>query len=382
MSENMSRPAEVFPPGEFLMEELEARGWNQKDLAVILGRPIGLVSEILSGKRGLTVETAQGLGDALGTSAEVWLKLEAEYRAAESESDGSVAQRARIFEKVPVREMLQRGWIKVTDDPSELEGRVLHFLGIGNLDEEPSLTRYAARKSTKYGTTTSAQMAWLFRCRQLARTLDVRRFTSARFDTALTELRSLKGEAEEFRNVPKVLAEAGIRLVVVQHLQGTKFDGACFWLNATSPVVALSGRYDRIDNQWHTLMHELGHILARDGLENIDYYAVDEDLGGQGPNERPQAEKDADSFAASFLVDQDQLENFIIRVAPLYSRQRILGFAQRLGVHAGIVVGQLHWRDEIPYSHNRGMLVKVRSFLTNAALTDGWGFTPPVAPIA
>ena len=55
--------AEVFPRGEFLREELEARGWTQADLAKILGRPQHLISEIIDGKRAVTAEVARGLGE-------------------------------------------------------------------------------------------------------------------------------------------------------------------------------------------------------------------------------------------------------------------------------------------------------------------------------
>jgi HTH-type transcriptional regulator/antitoxin HigA len=51
-------------------------------------------------------------------------------------------------------------------------------------------------------------------------------------------------------------------------------------------------------------------------------------------------------------------------------------FAAQIGVHPGIVVGQLQHLDEIPYSHNREMLVRIRDRVTNSAVTDGWGHTP------
>lgn len=77
---NARVPAEVFPPGEWIREGLEERGWAQADLADILGRPIQLVNELISGKRGITPETAKGLAQAFDTSAQFWLNLHAAYQ--------------------------------------------------------------------------------------------------------------------------------------------------------------------------------------------------------------------------------------------------------------------------------------------------------------
>jgi HTH-type transcriptional regulator/antitoxin HigA len=46
-------------------------------------------------------------------------------------------------------------------------------------------------------------------------------------------------------------------------------------------------------------------------------------------------------------------------------------------VHPGLVVGQLQFRDEIPYTHFHKYLVKVREIITRTAVTDGWGSSPP-----
>jgi HTH-type transcriptional regulator/antitoxin HigA len=77
---NLHRPiARVFPPGDFIREEIEARGWTQADLAKILGRPLQTVNAIINGKKAVTPETAVELAAALGTSPEFWLNLEAAY---------------------------------------------------------------------------------------------------------------------------------------------------------------------------------------------------------------------------------------------------------------------------------------------------------------
>jgi HTH-type transcriptional regulator/antitoxin HigA len=188
------------------------------------------------------------------------------------------------------------------------------------------------------------------------------------------QLQGLLGNEQEARHVPRVLSEAGIRFLIVEHLPTTRVDGATFWLNAKSPVVVLSMRYDRLDWFWQSLMHELCHVERKDGLDEA---AVDSDM--MEDDAKPKSEREIDSRAAGILINRDDLAHFVARVAPLFSKKRIKGFAARLQIHPAIVVGQLQHDSHIPYSHSREMLVKVRHIVTQSALTDGWGYMPTVA---
>ncbi len=73
-------PAEVFPPGEYLRDELDERGWTVTEFAGIIDRPPQAVSEILSGKKAITAETACAFSESLGTTPELWLNLQSAYR--------------------------------------------------------------------------------------------------------------------------------------------------------------------------------------------------------------------------------------------------------------------------------------------------------------
>lgn len=70
---------DVPHPGEFVREELDARGWLQRDLAYILGVPEQAVNLIVSGKRGITPEMAKALGKAFAVSAEYFANLQKAY---------------------------------------------------------------------------------------------------------------------------------------------------------------------------------------------------------------------------------------------------------------------------------------------------------------
>lgn len=78
MSERM--PAEVFHPGEYLLDELNARGWTQKEFAKMIDRSASCVNQIINKKRGISAKTALELGNALGTGPQFWMNLDSAYR--------------------------------------------------------------------------------------------------------------------------------------------------------------------------------------------------------------------------------------------------------------------------------------------------------------
>ena len=68
--------AEAFPPGEYLRDELEERGWTVAEFAELGGRPVQAVSEILNAEKSIAPDAALSFSEALGTSAELWLNLQ------------------------------------------------------------------------------------------------------------------------------------------------------------------------------------------------------------------------------------------------------------------------------------------------------------------
>ena len=369
-------PAEVFSPGELIKDEMEARGWSQIELAEVLGRPGRLVSELIAGKRAITPETAKALGQAFGTGAQFWLNMESSYQLSKVKGDGSntVARRAKLYEMAPVKEMTRRSWIQPTDNIDVLEKSVCSFYGKPHLDASIPHLAHAARKSSSYEEITAPEAAWLCRVRQLAEVMEVKSFSEMAFASVFGQLRTMLRDADAVRQVPAVLASAGVRFLIVETLASTRIDGVCLWLNADSPVIALSLRYDRIDAFWHTLLHECAHVKYRDGLTgevNIDTDLVGDEADSSAA--KPEAELKADEFASGFPIPKSELDGFIARVRPLFSKTRIQAFAAKLNVHPGLVVGQLQHRKMIPYSHSREMLARIRPILTEVALTDGFG---------
>lgn len=353
--------ARAIMPGDILREELEVREWSQADLANILGRPIQVVNEILNGKKAITPETAIGLAMALGTSPEFWLNLESSYRlqiANISQKEEDIRKKAKLYGLAPIKELIKRGWIKSTSVLDELEKELLSFFRVESLDEIPTLSA-RFRFSASHKPDSPSLWAWITRARNLAEGMNASSFTPEVLEKGVSNLPRLSLDEDDMASLPTQLSNMGVRLVFVPHLPRTYVDGAAFWLNDEKPVVALSIRYNRIDNFWFTLMHELAHLSGNQNKRS-DY--IDNDLDHSVTSGE---EGRANRLAAQWLLPKKAFDQFVKNTTPYFSVRAIRLFAQRQGVHPAIVVGRLQREDYIPYSHHRGMLGKVKHIFLN-----------------
>lgn len=270
--------AEVFPAGEYLAEELAERNWTQSEFAEILGRPTQFVSEIISGKKEITRESAAQIGAALGTSAKMWLNLQDtsllwRQRQDEKTQDelGDVRMRARLNELAPVAVLRKRGIVTA----SSTSGQVAQLKKLFQLDDifaDPDLL-VAARRSDPAERVSPTQMAWLACARQHAQLLSVATYNADGLRALAENLSRRMMTPSAFRELPTAFAAVGVRLVYVEAFPSSKLDGASFLIGDT-PVIGLSGRGQRLDKVLFTLLHEVAHVLL--GHVN-DHLILDEE---------------------------------------------------------------------------------------------------------
>src|SRR5579872_1372996 len=326
-------------PGKVLRRMMEERGWAQEDLAAVIGKSRQAISEIVSGKNGIALDMAIALGAAFGNSPQEWLTHDQLYRLSMAERNiAGVEQMAQLYQKAPVREMVKRGWIRPELDAHQLRKELEAFFESDVIGEDIRFP-VATKRTVTLDHLNPAEVAWCFRARHLARTLIADEFIPSRMDRAQVALRRLAAHPKEACRVPSVLAEFGIRFVVIEPLPGARIDGAAFWLDV-GPVIAISLRYDRVDGFWFTLMHEFAHIKNGDGL-SVDAGLVDGTTGVAVALVEDEAERKANFQAADSLIPSAELDSFIRRVGPLYPKARVIQFANRLRIHPGIIVGQL-----------------------------------------
>lgn len=300
--------AEAFPAGEFLADELESRGWTQAEFAAILDRPAQFVSEIISGKKEITRESAAQIGAALGTSAELWLGLQDKYFLWKQHQDGraqseldAVRRRARLNEKGPITLLRKAGALRGST-LDELEEEVRQFFELRTLDDVPRLAA-AAKRSNHGESLTTLQTSWLYMVRSAARrAAPTGEYSRRALETVGAELARAAKVPADFASLPDRLSHVGVRLVYVPGLPGAKIDG-CAMLVEGVHVIGLSGRGKRLDKVLFALVHEIAHLThGHVSADSPIVETLDDDHDLQDDSAEARQEREANSTAAKWIL--------------------------------------------------------------------------------
>lgn len=369
---------EYKTPGQLLKDLLKDKSWTQQILATVLEIDRTYISKIIRGVKSVDADTALLFEEVFNVDAQIFINLQSSYDLAQAKikfrENPTRATRAKMLSELPVPEMIKRGWINPSDisDMESVENQLSLFFNVEDMSQVVSID-HAAKKSNPNEKTSVLQEAWLTRVAKLASEILTPKYKDSNISPLITELKKLRFSVEEIRKVPKLVAQAGVKMLIVEALPTSKIDGACFWLNDDEPVIVLSLRFDRIDNFWFVLIHELEHVKNGDGKINP---MLDVDMDQQGSNINLQ-EKIANEAAAEFCVNQKIMGKFIKSKDPIYSRRDVLALAKIQNTHAGLIVGQIHKKTG-NYQLLREYLVSVKKHLLPYVTSDGWGDIAPL----
>lgn len=369
-------------PGQLISALLTERGWTQRVLAIVLGMDETGVNKLVGDKRSVDATLSLALEEVFDVPAEKFLGLQQSYDLAKArityQPDPMRSTRALLYGDLPVSEMIKRGWIDAENvrDTKKIESELMRFFGANRL-EDIEILPHSAKKTAVNTPATPAQIAWLYRVRQIASDMLVPPYSEHALRATLPKLHGLVRSAEGSSDVPKLLTQSGVRFVLVETLPTAKIDGVCFWLNDRSPVIGMSLRFDRIDNFWFVLRHEIEHVLRGHGKQSAMLDTEMEKEGAEAGITIAEEERVANHAAQEFCIPSAMLNAFIARKAPFFSERDLIGFAKILKVHPGIVAGQLQ-RKTNRYDRFRAHLSTVKEFVSPNAMKDGWGDVAPV----
>lgn len=321
-------------PVEAILFRLDQAGLGRKDLIPLIGSA-SKVSEVLSGKRALSLAMIRRLRDGLGIPADVLVGTGKE--PAELLEEGT----APDYSRFPLKEMQERGYFgtfsgsaaKLKDYAEDLMRDFLQ--GLAPCRAEPVLLRAPLHQRGAREVDGEALLAWRLCVLKKAQAIALpRQYKKGSITTRwLRELARLSAFAEGPKLAREHLARAGIALVVEAHFKGTYLDGAAM-LNGDTRIVALTLRHDRLDNFWFVLMHELVHIAKHLDPEH-PFFADDLD----SPASTDRMEREADELASDALIPADQWAKADARTSR--RTQDVQALADELGIHTAVVAGRV-----------------------------------------
>lgn len=319
-------------PIDAIRFRMDQQGLTQRDLVPYFGSR-SKVSEVLAGKRPLTLAMIRALVSGLGIPADVLLQ-----------GGATVLPEPLALSplKFPLKLMAARGYFTrtFTDLQGEAEELIRGFIEAAGA---PSMVHAFCRRSrnlrSKRAMDQVALMAWCIRVLGRARTQkDVNRYVPGSVDAAfLVEVARQSWSAQGPLLAKELLAKRGISLVVEPHLPKTHLDGIAMLAADGRPVIGMTLRHDRLDNFWFTLLHELAHVqlhlndVGDSFVDDLDFHESDDPREGE-----------ADKTARDALIPpSSQWES--CRARQKQSTVAIRAFAEQLRVHPAIVAGRIRY---------------------------------------
>ena len=322
---------------EFHMEQCNL---SPRDLIPFIGNR-AKVSEVLSGKRAITISMARALHEHLGIPAEVLL------HPPETMYEDPSAELA--WHRFPLKAMEKNGWLQDTPDVLKCAKEVISEL-INRAGGEKVAAAVYYRKNVHARTNAKidpyALKAWCWHV--LAEANEVPPESDYKPGTVTLEF--LKAVAKlsrgEYgpRQAKEFLAHHGIPLIIAQHLPKTYLDGAALQLGGDRPVIGLTLRYDRIDNFWFCLLHELAHVGLHLNTNDSQVFVDDMSLRSTAGEHEDSREKEADDWAEEALIPNDVWKSWINKNAP--TSIAVVNFANKQEIHPAIVAGRVRYESQ------------------------------------
>ncbi|WP_431819711.1 ImmA/IrrE family metallo-endopeptidase [Burkholderia sp. F1] len=332
--ENQKYPVEAPDPIDAILFRMQEQGLRQADLVPYFGTR-SRVSEVLGRKRPLTIPMIRALSSGLGISAETLLGTEPVDAPQTRKDDVD-------WSGFPVKEMVARGWLQKLSSKAvgSTEELVRNFIANAGMQFGTAAFRRSLHGDAWSPTTKYALYAWLARIIQKSRD---RKASLGRFDkgvfspTFLRDLVQLSWSDHGPALAVEFLERYGIAVIVEPPLKGTLLDGAALQDSDGTPIIGLTLRFDRLDNFWFTLLHEVAHLWKHVNpdetfLDNMDSSSED------------RRELEANRIAKEALIPRVTWKRSEAYLNP--SNESIDKLSRELKIHPAIIAGRLRKERE------------------------------------
>ena len=340
----------AFHPGYYIADIIEDMGISQAEFAARMGTTTKTLSQLLNGRANISNDLAKKLSVMMGTSAEVWQRLQNKYdqKLIEIQCAKDFDEQKELVKQIDYRFFVDVVGLPKTKNTEEKITVLCSFFKVSDLRimlRPDFMVNFRSGTSDKSEKKVINSRAWIQTAMNIAKTIETEPYNAQKLKENLPELRDMTIQSPEIflPRMRKIFAECGVAFVLLPHLKNSGVNGAVKWVNNERVVLAMNNRGLDADKFWFSLFHEIKHVLQQkiktvfissSVKEMVDYNKTLED--------------EADKFASDYLIPPNELRKF----APTQytSDNEIIEFAESIGIHPGIVAGRLQHEKIIPQS--------------------------------
>ncbi len=338
----------AFHPGYYIADIIEDMEISQAEFAARLGTTAKTLSQLLNGQANITNDLAKKLSVMMGTSAEVWQRLQNAYDQKLIE-----IQQAKDFDdqKEVMKQIDYSYFVDVVGLPKTkvVEEKIVYLCSFFKVSDLRIMLRPDFLASFRSGTSDSSEKkvinsrAWIQTAMNMAKAIETEPYDAQKLKAYLPELRSMTVQDPEvfLPRMREIFAECGVVFVLLPHLKNSGVNGAVKWVNNERVVLAMNNRGLNADKFWFSLFHEIKHVFQQKIKTVFISSSVEEMVDYNNA-----LEDEADRFASNYLIPPKDLRRF--SPTKYTSDNEIVEFANSIGIHPGIVAGRLQHEKIIP----------------------------------
>ena len=318
---------------KILIKARVAQGFSQKELALLLGLKEQQIQryefeEYQSASLKRLLEVANALSFNVSGIAEI----------NKTEDQPTTASKDTIdWSRFPIKEMYKRGWFEgFSGSISEAMQEHIELARsyVSQVFKKPAAALHRKHIRANSNFDEYALFAWECRVLHLASKVSIREFREELLTPEwISQLVKLSKYQDGPRRAKEMLEQVGIILVIEAMLPNTYLDGAAI-LHGDTPVIALTLRYDRLDNFWFVLLHEVFHVTKHLGKGKIDRIFDDLDA-----TDTEKLEREADELSGEALIPTHEWNKAIARFTR--STRSVNDLAIKLDISPSIIAGRI-----------------------------------------
>ena len=309
----------AFHPGYYVKDYIDEQGITQEELAKRLQTTPKYISDLVNGRINLTDEMVLKLSIVFGTSTKLWLNLNQKYieKKLEIEKRIRIDQECELAKKLDYKFWVELGLVKATRATTEKVQELQRYFKVSSLSvlsQRDFLVQYRTSVSEVTDVNVINANAWVQTAINLGTQRNVEPFNKKKLLEAIPEIRDMtvQNPKDFYPRLKELLANCGVVLVLLPNLKNCGVNGAVKWLGKEKVVLALNDRRKYADTFWFALFHELGHVLQ----QRIKVLLVSE-------------------------IKKAEYDDFVMMCNRNFTAEAIRGFAAKINVLPGIVVGRL-----------------------------------------